>query len=178
MSTYFAAWTCSLGAGALDDYEPAISLATKACETSPDNDQFLNTLGAVLYRSGRTVEALQRLADVDRRLGQSTANANSSPAYTWYFLAMAHQKAGDAEQAQQYLQKANEDAERALGDQQNSPPWNRKLTLELLRKEAEGVLSDAKDAALAPPEPPQDQKPETDNSAPNKVPPEQPGTDP
>jgi tetratricopeptide (TPR) repeat protein len=147
LSASFAAWTCSLGAGALDDYETAISLATKAYEANPDNNQFLNTLGAVLYRAERTVEALPRLADLDRRLGQSTASAEVSSAYAWYFLAMTHQKAGDTEQAQEYLQKANEDTERVLADPQNPPPWNRKLTLELLRKEAESVVGVPQDVA-------------------------------
>jgi hypothetical protein len=45
---------------------------------------------------------------------------------------------GNREVSQQHLQKANEIAESELSD---SPAWNRRLTLQLLRKEAESQIT-------------------------------------
>ena len=140
MAANFAAWTCALAPDAVDDYEPVLALATKAVEAQPDSDQFLNTLGAILYRAGRHDEAIERLTELDRRRETADGDVQSSPAYTWYFLAMAHQKAGNAEQAREYLNKANQSTDEVLADEENPPAWNRRATLELLRKEAEALL--------------------------------------
>ena len=50
---------------------------------------------------------------------------------------MAHHRQGNAELARSYLDKATEWAEQEIADK---PAWNRKLTLELLRKEAESLI--------------------------------------
>jgi tetratricopeptide (TPR) repeat protein len=136
----FAAWSCSLAPDAVDDYESPIALAAKAVEAQPDSDRFLNTLGAILYRAGRHDEAIQRLTELDRRMEEADRPADFSPAYIWYFLAMSHQEAGNAEQAREYLEKANQLTDKVLADEENPPAWNRQATLELLRKEAESLL--------------------------------------
>ena len=136
----FVAWTCALAPDAIDDYEPVLACATKAIEARPDSDQFLNTLGAILYRAGRHGEAIERLMELDRRQETADGAVQSSPAYTWYFLAMAHQKAGNVEQAREYLNKANQSTDEEFADKENPPAWNRRATLELLRKEAEALL--------------------------------------
>jgi len=136
----FIAWTCALAPDAVDEYEAVVGRAAKAVKARPDSDRFLNTLGAILYRANRHQEAIERLSELDRRREKPDRAAKSSPAYTWYFLAMAHKKAGNAEQARQYLNKANQWADEVLADEENPPHWGRQATLELLRKEAKAVL--------------------------------------
>jgi tetratricopeptide (TPR) repeat protein len=148
MAANFIGWTCALASDAVDDYEPVLASATKAVEAQPDSEKFLNTLGAILYRSGRHDEAIERLTELDHRRETAVTvesyptytTVQLSPAYTWYFLAMAHHKAGNAEQAREYLNKANQWTDKVLADGQNPPRWNRRATLELLRTEAEALL--------------------------------------
>ena len=137
MAANFAAWTCALAPDAVDDYGPVLALAAKAVEACPDSDQCLNTLGAILYRAGRHEEAIKWLAELDRPVEGPDAKADSSPAYTWYFLAIVHKKVGNEEKAREYLEKANQATRESLADKENPPVWNRRATLELLRKEAE-----------------------------------------
>jgi tetratricopeptide (TPR) repeat protein len=140
MAANFVAWACALAPDAVDDYEPVLACAKKAVEARPESDQFLNTLGAILYRAGRNDQAIERLTELDQRRETADGTVQSSPAYTWYFLAMAHQKASNAEQPREYLNKANQWTDEVLADEENPPAWNRRATLELLRKEAEALL--------------------------------------
>jgi tetratricopeptide (TPR) repeat protein len=146
----FIAWTCALAAGALDDYEPAIAFARRAADSDPKSTQFLTTLGAILYRAGQTQEAIACLTESDRSAAELSEKANASPAYAWYFLAMAQHQAGHRDEARSNLEKANVRTTRALDDQENPLPWNRRLTLELLRHEAEELLGDASDGHGVP----------------------------
>jgi hypothetical protein len=61
---------------------------------------------------------------------------------------MAHQEAGNAEQAQEHLNRANVWTDGALADEKQPPRWERRATFELLREEAESLLGndDAKAA--------------------------------
>jgi tetratricopeptide (TPR) repeat protein len=148
MAANFVAWTCALAPDAVDAYEPVIACATKAVEAQPESDQLLNTLGAILYRAGRRDEAIRRLTELDQRRETKDGAVQSSPAYTWYFLAMAHHEAGHAERTREYMKKANQWTDKALAEEDNPAPWNRRATLEIFRKEAKTLLgSDAKEAA-------------------------------
>lgn len=62
-----------------------------------------------------------------------------SPAYTWFFLAMAEAQLGRAEDVQEWLAKAVQQAEQELADDETS--WNRRATLELLRDEATALVA-------------------------------------
>jgi len=54
---------------------------------------------------------------------------------------MAQHQLGKQDEARTALQKAVELTKAELSDgEKNPPPWNRKLTLELLQKEAEGLI--------------------------------------
>jgi WD40 repeat protein len=138
---YWVAWTCVLRPEAVDNYEPVIRLAEQAVEADPESETYLDTLGVVLYRAGRAEEAVERLTEANKRFEAHDSESTSSPAYTWYFLAMAHQKAGHVEQAREYLNKANQRTDEESADKEKPPPWNRRATLELLRKEAEALLA-------------------------------------
>ena len=97
--------------------------------------------------------------ELDGRLANPNAEASSSPAYAWYFLAMAHQKEGNKVQAREYVNKANEWTDEVLTDKEHPPAWNRRATLEILRKEAESLVGTDDEV----PED-SDQKPEPESS--------------
>ncbi|MFC1596542.1 protein kinase [Planctomycetota bacterium] len=139
-AAHFAAWTCALHPAAIEDFEPAIKLAQAAPEKDGENAQFQGTLGAILYRAGQNEEARDQLSTLAEQLEQGDRQADSSPAYCWYFLAMAHKAAGQDQQARDCLAKANQWADKVLADEENPPAWNRRETLKLLREEAEGLI--------------------------------------
>jgi tetratricopeptide (TPR) repeat protein len=141
LAANFAAWTCALLPHGVDDYSPAIALAASATAARPENHQFLNTQGAVLYRAGRHQEALDMFTELDGRRNEPNATANSSPAYTWYFLAMTHHALGQSADARRVLNQANDWTELELAKTADPPPWNRRLTLELLRSEANQLIA-------------------------------------
>jgi len=136
----FAAWTSTLVPDAVDDYSIALTLATRATEAEPGSDQFQDTLGAVLFRAGRHAEALEQLTALTDRLDRPDRDAGISPGYAWYFLAMTHHALGNADAAGEWLEKANDWTDQVLTDEENPPLWNRKLTLELLRDEANSLI--------------------------------------
>jgi len=88
--------------------------------------------GSLLYRAGEFQQAASVLEEV------VTGDVEgSSTTYFRYFLAMAYHSLGENKRATEQLELANSDAEEEL---QGNPAWNRKLTLELLRDEAQQLL--------------------------------------
>jgi tetratricopeptide (TPR) repeat protein len=142
LTANFVAWTCGLAPEALEDFEPALKLARLAAEAQSGSLQNQNTLGTLLMRAGEIDEAIQVLTEVAEHLDKPDASPNTSPAYTWYAIALAYQQSGSDEQAQEYLNKASESTDAVLSDEANSPAWNRRLTLELLRDEANDPRQD------------------------------------
>ncbi|HUE71676.1 MAG TPA: tetratricopeptide repeat protein [Pirellulaceae bacterium] len=136
----FTVWTAALAPQALDDYGPAIALARRGVELNKDNPEAIRSLGAILYRAGKFDEAAQQLAPLAAKAEKSNPEAKTSSAYPLFFLAMAQHQLGKKDEARATLQKAAELAKAELSDDKNPPPWNRKLTLELLQKEAEGLI--------------------------------------
>src|SRR5262249_42907018 len=96
-----------------------------------------NTRGAALYRAGRFAEAIGPLREANTAWESRKATMDS-PAYTWFFLAMAHHQLAHAEEARQWLDKGIEWMDRETRN--NGLPWNLRLTLQLLRREAEALL--------------------------------------
>jgi tetratricopeptide (TPR) repeat protein len=143
------AWTCVLAPNAGADPAKLVSLAEKVLAKGPKGHWQFNLLGAALYRAGCFDEAVKRLTEA------TALNADpfrSNMLYTWFFLAMAHQRLGHADEARRWLDKATQATEDALkppaeppGKSVNAtgvipPNWNRKLTLQLLRREAQGQI--------------------------------------
>jgi tetratricopeptide (TPR) repeat protein len=132
----FAAWTCALSTGAVDDYTVALRLAEKAVDAEPENRQFLTAMGAVQLRSDQFDAALANLKNATA----SDKDKNAPVAYAVYFQAMAEHHLNRHEDARQSLDRANELAEQELNDEVSPPIWNRRLTLKLLREEAEALI--------------------------------------
>jgi tetratricopeptide (TPR) repeat protein len=129
------AWTCVLAADAVEDFSRVVELAEFAIAKDSKADQSLTTLGAILHRAGRFDEAVEQLSELAAKWERAEDIApQTSPAYTWFFLAMAHHQLGNADESQRYFELAAE--QEKAGD----AGWNRRLTLQLVRAEAESLL--------------------------------------
>ncbi len=133
-SAHFGAWTCALQPGALRDYGPAVRLAERAVAREPARAAYRQALGAILYRSGQFASAMKHL-----RKAAHAKDAGSSPAYAPLFLAMAHSRLGNRREARRWLAEGRRIARHELAA---SPPpaWNRRVTLQLLQREAEAMV--------------------------------------
>lgn len=149
--SYWTVWTCLLGPQSVEDYSPLVQLAEQTVTAEPESVQYLKTLGGILCRAGRFEDAIRPLTKANARVEDPESKSLSSPAYTWYFLAMAQHKLGHDSEARQWLQKATEWTDEVLGEHENGTaavPWNLRLTLKLLRDQAEQTIaSNEKDPA-------------------------------
>jgi tetratricopeptide (TPR) repeat protein len=109
------------------------------------NYRSLNQYGAVLYRAGRYEESLKRLAEAEAAY-RTDDEKMTDIACNWLFLAMAHHRLGHNEEARRWHDMALARIDQELGKESEergvatSLPWNRRLTLQLLRREAEELL--------------------------------------
>ena len=139
-ATYFTAWACAVAPGALADYAPAVQFAQQFADANLVLPFAHNTLGAALLRSGRADEAVRELTLADQWTDASETMGLTSPAYAWYLLAIAHSQLGQTDAARQWYDKAKSWVAEALAEQERSGQpkwlWNRRLTIELLEREA------------------------------------------
>jgi tetratricopeptide (TPR) repeat protein len=89
----------------------------------------LNTLGAALYRAGRFDEALRRLGESIRGQG------GEGKPQDWVFLAMAHHRRGNREEARRWL-----DRFRDYRLSENPARFWEEVEIRLLRREAEALI--------------------------------------
>jgi tetratricopeptide (TPR) repeat protein len=104
-----------------------VEVALKGVNSTDPN--FLNTLGAALYRAGRYDEAIRRLEEAIR-----VRDGVGVPA-DWAFLAMAHHRLGHPDAARRWLDRLREHQPSMAPDQF----WY-ELEVRLLRSEAESVI--------------------------------------
>jgi WD40 repeat protein len=126
-------WICTLGPSALTDLKPVLRLAEKAVEKAPNNSGILNILGAILYRVGRSEEAVKRLKEAVARNPRNTAST-----FNWLFLAMAQQQLGHTEEAKRCLARGGEFL-KAEGIR-----WHARLEMQTLHREAEALVKGSK----------------------------------
>jgi hypothetical protein len=143
------AWTCALVPNAVPDLNRPVQLSEAALAQGGDQYEYLNTLGATLYRAGRFDEAIRTLHRAIERQG------HGGTAYDHLFLAMAYQRLGDTGRAAQSLEQAvlwikQTEAPRPSGRQTASLSWTERLELRLLRREAESMVGPHR-ARLKPP---------------------------
>jgi hypothetical protein len=146
-SNYWLGWSCVLSPSSGADPAQLVSLAEKGLATRIEWWRGRNVilLGAALYRAGRFEDALKPLTE------STTFNwvrHRRDIIYIWFFLAMAHQRLGHAEEARRWLDKGIQATEEALKPPPEpaeksidpngaiAPDWHRKLTFQLLRQEA------------------------------------------
>ncbi len=138
-----ACWACCLGPDALPDLAPAVRLAELAMVASVDHNH-LNTLGAILYRTGRFKDAISRLREAIEKDGRDDL------AQDWLFLAMAHHRLGDAKEARAALDKATAAMKSRPPRDASRPPSQQileEMELEMLLREARSLLGGVPPAA-------------------------------
>ena len=144
-AVYWTAWTCIQVRDAVEDWTPLAPWAEKALAADPKKFDWLSALGAVLYRAGRFEDAAQRLAEAEAAF-QKAKDPAWTIAYTRLLLAMTHERLSHRERAREWLAKAVREIEQPPAGRAKDPkarPWNRKLTLQLLRGEAEALIDRA-----------------------------------
>jgi tetratricopeptide (TPR) repeat protein len=113
----------------------ALPLARQAVARWLRNGSLRGLLGAAHYRAGDFTEAVRWLTGAARqRKGGATTDM-------LLFLAMAHHL-GEAEKASRYLHQATQQMKQDEAEHRSN--WMRRLSLRLLRQEAEALLSSAK----------------------------------
>jgi tetratricopeptide (TPR) repeat protein len=143
---YIARWTVwpfVLIADSTTDWDRLVEVAQATLREDPfmgGNDDGL-TLGAALYRAGRFAQAVERLKLTNCAWEQAKIKpaTNYSPSYCWFFLAMAHHRLSHDEEARQWLDKATKQMEQET--QNKGLAWYRRLTLQLLCREAEEMMT-------------------------------------
>jgi WD40 repeat protein len=125
-------WTCSLAPDALPDLKPLVQQAERAQAVNPKSAAHLLAVGALLYRTGQLQPALQQLEKAQALRGTADAPAD------WLLLAMTHQRLGRADEAKKWLAKAVQAQEAT--DAGAARPWQERLELGVLRKEAEALV--------------------------------------
>jgi WD40 repeat protein/tRNA A-37 threonylcarbamoyl transferase component Bud32 len=91
------AGTSTLSADSGIDPKRLVELAEQAVSSDRKSAAYLETLGAALSRAGRYDDAVERLAEAVKLHGQG------GTAWTKLFLAMAHHRAGHADEARRLL---------------------------------------------------------------------------
>jgi tetratricopeptide (TPR) repeat protein/tRNA A-37 threonylcarbamoyl transferase component Bud32 len=81
------------------DLPRAIEVAKKAAEAEPRNANYWNTLGVAYYRAGQNSEALEAF-------GKSMILNRGGDGFDWFYMAMAHWRAHNTQQAVDYLHRA------------------------------------------------------------------------
>jgi tetratricopeptide (TPR) repeat protein len=141
---FWVAWITVLAEGSVNDLDRPVQMAEAALRGDPEEGRHTIALGAALYRAGRFVEAVRCLDQASAAFRLNTAKITTfSPAYCWFFLAMAQHRLGHEEQAREWLDKATKRTEQETRNE--SVRWNRRFTLRLLRREAEELVLGKKD---------------------------------
>jgi tetratricopeptide (TPR) repeat protein len=116
--------------------DPAAPLRLAEVAAGPDGDpgakaDAVTTLGAALYRAGRSDQAIGRLEEAIRARGGADSPRD------WAYLALAHHRLGHRAEARRWLDRLRE--HRPSEDQARF--WD-ELEVRLLRSEAEAVVLD------------------------------------
>jgi tetratricopeptide (TPR) repeat protein len=83
----------------LRDAALAVQLAQKAVAGNQHSGDYKNTLGVALYRNGDNKAAIQELQ-------ASMTQRGGGDSYDWFFLAMAHWRLGDRDDARMWFDRA------------------------------------------------------------------------
>jgi tetratricopeptide (TPR) repeat protein len=143
--TFWVIRTFALAPGAVTDWTKPLKMAEEAHAAEGKNYQTSNNLGAMLYRAGRFKEAAERLSEAGAAV--DAPSNGTAIVYNWFFQAMAQHRLGDMVAAAKWLEKAVREIDKPPPNTGQNPPndtWNRRLTLRLLRSEAEELLAKKK----------------------------------
>jgi len=136
------AWTCALAPESVQEYAPVLKLSELAVAGCKPAKAYmrLNTYGGTLYRAGRYDAAIETLNK------GILAHGDGGIPQDWVFLAMAHHRLGQRDEASQWLAKTRRWLDEAIQDESGRTDvkslrvWER-AEMELLLHEAEQVLT-------------------------------------
>jgi tetratricopeptide (TPR) repeat protein len=114
-------------------YDTAARLCLRVLLAAPDRHEYLGVAGAALYRAGRHQEALVQLVESDRLATAPGGAGSLARAETLAFLAMTHQRLGDAASASEALAR--------LGTAVSEAGPGASITVLALLAEAEDLLA-------------------------------------
>jgi tetratricopeptide (TPR) repeat protein len=136
---YWTTWACVLAPDAVTDWTKPLNLAEKVHAANPTSYDRTNNLGAVLYRAGRFKEAVHRFTEAEA-VFKPNRGAWTTIVYNSLFQAMAQHQLGHTAEAARRLEKAVQAID-GPPPETGQEDWNRRLTLQLLRREAEELLA-------------------------------------
>jgi tetratricopeptide (TPR) repeat protein len=120
-------WTCILREKAVADFRPVLQAAEKLAAKDPKDWSNVNRLGVALCRAGRLQAAIEKL-----NKSEKMADDDWSRLWDSFFLARAHGRLGQAEEAKKWLVKVDG----LMAKQAKRFFWAERLQAELLRREA------------------------------------------
>jgi WD40 repeat protein len=125
------AWCCVLGQDAVADLEAPVRLAEFAVKNVDEarKADYLNTLGAAMYRAGHIEEAIRCLEEGIRKRG-----GEGSPE-DWVFLALAHHRLGHRAESRRWLDRLRDPR-----TSERTRRWEDELEIQVLHSEAEAVI--------------------------------------
>ncbi len=83
------------------DVAQAVELAQKAVELAPASGMYWNTLGVAHYRNGEFQAAIKSLKKSEELFGKPKS-------HNWFFLAMAHNRLSEKDEARRSYERAVE----------------------------------------------------------------------
>jgi tetratricopeptide (TPR) repeat protein len=139
---YHVARACTLASGAVADAALPGRLAETELRTNAQQFWSLTEQGALAYRAGRFQESVT--------LFEQSLRADATPGravLNWLWLALAHQRLGNGEEARRWLDKAQawldqyQDEMPARADEKLGLHFHNWLEAHVLRREAEVLLA-------------------------------------
>ena len=122
---------------ALTDFRRLLQNAEHRVAEHPQSSTFLTTAGALLYRSGNLNDAKKRLNQAIAAFG--TNQLGDIPIiYPQLLQAMCQWQLGNKTESRSMLASTQPAIEQML--RSSDTPWNRRLTVELLQKEATSLI--------------------------------------
>jgi serine/threonine protein kinase len=142
-SRSYVAWNCVLAPGSVQDFQPVLDIAAGLAKQYPTYKVNVLVHGAALYRSGQWKAAIERI-----HKSQQAPVADLFWPGQELFLAMAHMRLGQVEEARRWLGRVVKWEQ----EKQDAAWWARVLT-EILRREAESLIKQGGDqiGELPPP---------------------------
>jgi tetratricopeptide (TPR) repeat protein len=133
--------SCRLLPDAVPDFAPVLKLAERLV-AADQSYPILRLHGQILYRAGQFEAAVRQL---DRSLKARPGRPDLSSATDGFYLAMAHQRLGQADEARRWLKWARDlvgehEGPNATAQARAPEPWFNRLVLQLIRQEAEAVV--------------------------------------
>jgi len=134
------AWACALAPNAVKDLGRVVRLAKRAVEIQQGNSNYLDTLGAVLYRADDMEGTIEQLSESISPSGSRySVKSGLTGLFDHLFLAMAYHRSKRVEEAKDLLEEV---VQRLDAIEQNKNDPARALVMDLWQKRELDLLRD------------------------------------